>query len=384
MNVSKTEAVILAVIKRASRALVSHSLLSLTPISITVVSIIGMAPIGRPRQVVSKEKFSLFFNTLKTTSYQEPNPVRGAPLSVVRTIAWNPLGTLIAAGSADKTLRVWNPDRPLARNSTELKGHTAAIERVAFNPSKEAELCSVSSDGVAKFWDVKSKTCTNEVKGLGDAFTLAWAPDGQTLVVGNKADKLFVLSPTEPEPISTVGPQAVQTNQFCFSWDSKVIFLTTGEGRVRILSYPLFEPIFHTPASVRSPPLSEFTLNGHTSACVSIAHHPQGQYLATGGSDSLINLWSTADWLCQRTLGSMVGPVRSISFSFDGSFIIGGSDEGNALEIAHTETGEYVHKVKTLSASPVVEWHPSRYMLAYADGGGLKIIGVDVERRSAY
>jgi len=75
----------------------------------------------------------------------------------------------------------------------------------------------------------------------------------------------------------------------------------------------------------------------------------------------------------------MVGPVRNISFSHDGSFIVGGSDEGNSLEIAHTETGEYVHKVKTMTPSAVVEWHPSRYVFAYADGGGLKIIGVDAQ-----
>lgn len=84
----------------------------------------------------------------------------------------------------------------------------------------------------------------------------------------------------------------------------------------------------------------------------------------------------------------MIGPVRSISFTFDGSFIVGGSDEGNTLEIAHTETGEYVHKVKTMSPSPVVAWHPNRYVLAYADGGGLKIVGVDAhapgERKSGY
>ena len=29
----------------------------------------------------------------------------------------------------------------------------------------------------------------------------------------------------------------------------------------------------------------------------------------------------------------MVGAVRSLSFSFDGSYIVGGSDEGNGLEI---------------------------------------------------
>jgi THO complex subunit 3 len=70
--------------------------------------------------------------------------------------------------------------------STELKGHTASVEKVAFNPTKDAELCSVSSDGTVKFWDVRTKAVINEVKGLGDTFTLAWCPDGETLIVGNK------------------------------------------------------------------------------------------------------------------------------------------------------------------------------------------------------
>lgn len=151
---------------------------------------------------------------------------------------------------------------------------------------------------------------------------------------------------------------------------------------MRILSYPSFEPLYHTPASIQNPPLAEFSLNGHTSSCMSIAHHPQGQYLATGGSDSLICIWSTTDWICQRTLSTILGPVRGISFSFDGSFIVGASDEGSTLDIAHTETGEIVHKVKTVGASQVVEWHPNRYVLAYADAGGLKIVGVDSDRKS--
>lgn len=57
---------------------------------------------------------------------------------------------------------------------------------MAFNPVKEAELCSVSIDGVVKFWDVRTKAVINEIKGLGEAFTLAWSPDGESLVVGNR------------------------------------------------------------------------------------------------------------------------------------------------------------------------------------------------------
>ncbi|KAL3427793.1 WD domain-containing protein [Phlyctema vagabunda] len=293
----------------------------------------------------------------------------------LRSIAWNPLGTLIATGSADKTLRVWNPERPNVRYSTQLSGHAAGIEKVAFNPVKDAELCSVSSDGVVKFWDVRTKAVINEVKGLGSAFTLAWAPDGETLIVGNKADTLYVLSPTQSTPLAS-HKQAVQTNQVTFCWGGKKIFVSTGEGRIRILSYPGFEPIF----TQRYDPTEAFGLNGHTSSCLSVEMQPTARFLATGGSDSIIALWDTTDWICARTLIDMVGPVRSISFSFDGSYIVGGSDEGGGLEIAHTETGEYVHSVKTTGPCPIVAWHPTKYILAYTDASSLKIIGVDPER----
>jgi THO complex subunit 3 len=82
---------------------------------------------------------------------------------------------------------VWNPDRPNVRYSTELKGHESGIEKVAFNPVKDMELCSVGLDGTVKFWDVRSKECVNEVKGLGETFTLVWHPDGESVIVGNKA-----------------------------------------------------------------------------------------------------------------------------------------------------------------------------------------------------
>lgn len=71
----------------------------------------------------------------------------------------------------------------------------------------------------------------------------------------------------------------------------------------------------------------------------------------------------------------MTGPVRTVGFSFDGSFVLGGSDEGNYLEIAHTETGEYVHRIETSVPAANIAWHPSRYILAYSGDSGLRIVG---------
>ncbi|KYK55993.1 THO complex subunit 3 [Drechmeria coniospora] len=299
-----------------------------------------------------------------------------------------------------------NPEKPNVKFSTELKGHTSSVEKVAFNPVKDAELCSVSSDGVVKFWDVRTKACFNEVKGLGDALSLVWAPDGQTLLVGNKDDNVYIISPSQPNPISS-HQQSVQTNQISFCWGGEKIFLATSDGRTRILTYPTFEPALHTK---RGPgrETSEFKLHGQTSSCSTVELQPSSRYLATGGSDSIISLWDTKDLICQRTISGISGPVRSISeseplapaailvehwpeanrcrprppgFTFDGSFIVGGSDEGSGLEVYHVETGEHVHTFKTAGPSPVVAWAPLRYCLAYSDLGVLRIIGVDADRK---
>jgi THO complex subunit 3 len=86
------------------------------------------------------------------------------------------------------------------------------------------------------------------------------------------------------------------------------------------------------------------------------------------------------------------GGVRSLSWSFDGRFLVGASEEvaagggaggrSEGVEIYHAETGEVVYTIATGTSSvPAVEWHPHRYWLAYTqveDLTGksvLKIIG---------
>lgn len=125
-----------------------------------------------------------------------------------------------------------------------------------------------------------------------------------------KSDNIFVLSPTQSTPISS-HQQSTQTNQIAFCWSGQRIFVTTAEGRIRILSYPDFEPVFH----MKSGDKQEFDLNGHTSSCLTAELQPTGRYLATGGSDSIISLWDTTSWICPRTISRMVGPVKSLSMS---------------------------------------------------------------------
>lgn len=103
-----------------------------------------------------------------------------------RTISWNATGTLIATGSTDKVIRLWNPEITTSKSQIELRGHTQPIEKLLFNPTREFELASCASDGTVRFWDTRSKACTTKLEVAGEVFTLSWSVDGTVLVAGTK------------------------------------------------------------------------------------------------------------------------------------------------------------------------------------------------------
>lgn len=92
--------------------------------------------------------------------------------------------------------------------------------------------------------------------------------------------------------------------------------------------------------------------------------------------------------------------IRLIGFTFDGTYLVGGSEEGSCgsysvplvrykrgslirlplgsgIDVIHTETGELVHTFKTAGPCEAVAWSPTRYCLAYGDLGVLRIIDAD-------
>ncbi|KAI9683496.1 MAG: hypothetical protein M1822_006036 [Bathelium mastoideum] len=349
-------------------------------------------PALRTRDLIPPDKFHALFSKQKATLYTDhtlphhhhhhhtsSSRTSNTPRPLAPTLSWAPLGNLVATAS-ERTVRVWNPERPVAKNSTELRGHTGYVDGVAFHPRREAELASGGSDGVVRLWDVRAKRATGEIKvggagGVGQqggVYRIAWSPDGKEMVVGRtekkkgSKDREDTLISISLATLSEIGqyPQPAETPSFAFSNSGRELFTTTSLGTINVLDYPSFETLH--------------SIRGHVAACHSVAISPTGANLATGGSDSLVLIWDTHDWMPKYSITDFVGTVRNISYSFDGSYVVGGSDEGSGLTVTHVESGDAVTTVATVGEKGVgcVGWHPNRYALAYTgDPSGLRIVG---------
>ena len=61
------------------------------------------------------------------------------------------------------------------------------------------------------------------------------------------------------------------------------------------------------------------SFDGHKGPVFSLAIHPDGKTIATGGEDMLIHLWDPLSGEIKKTLEGHTKPVKYLSYSKDGS-----------------------------------------------------------------
>ncbi|MDY7012097.1 MAG: DnaJ domain-containing protein [Cyanobacteriota bacterium] len=230
---------------------------------------------------------------------------------VVTSVAISPDGKVLATGSYDQTIILWQLSS--GRTLRTLKGHFDRVYCVAISPDSKL-VASGSGDNNVKLWKISNgqelRTCGGWFGGHSQrVLSVAFAPHQRKLISGS-ADR-------------TVKLWQIRTGQ-------EIRTLKGYSGAVLTLAMNPDGKIFASAGSEKSLKLREIggrllrALRGN-SILFSAAFSPDGQVLAAGARDGTIRLW---DWARGEEAGSLKGHrdrVCSLTFSPDGKTLISGS-----------------------------------------------------------
>lgn len=289
-------------------------------------------------------------------------PGAGTADGYVESVAFSPDGRTLAAGTAGKTVWLWNiasPSKPVPFRSMPLTGPGQQVSGVAFSPNGQT-LAATSQDDKVWLWSVRpggsgKKNAAGRAKLAGTLTgatdwtnTLAFSPDGSSLAVGTSDASVLVYDLTTRTVTATLPqPQPVTS----VSWDGPdKIVATNADGDIALWALP-------------SPVLAA------SSGADAVAYSPDGTTIATGGST--VQLWNarTHSLLATDPLSSGV-IVNAVAFSRDGAVVAVALSDGTAALLDG-------HTLRPLSAPFRVSGVHMAESLAFSPDGSMLVTGGD-------
>lgn len=182
-----------------------------------------------------------------------------------------------AVASHDWKVALWDARQPSAPLDV-LEGHNNAVQALAVAPGRRL-LASGSADKTVRLWDLKSLKRKRTYRGQRDFITaLAFSHNGKLLAGGALDGRIRVWSTLSRRTLRLFSGHKEQVKDLAFSPSGKLLASASGDGAVRLWNL-----------NRRN---SSRVLTGHLGGATALAFAPNGQQLASAGANGEVRLWT--------------------------------------------------------------------------------------------
>ncbi|MCB0060838.1 MAG: NACHT domain-containing protein, partial [Caldilineaceae bacterium] len=222
----------------------------------------------------------------------------GKPLAIlekhtdwVRALAFDPSGALLISSGLDQSCcYVWQrqvsqagekpADAAHYRCEGTLDGHTMPVLSAAFSPNG-ALLATGSTDATVILWDVLQRTAIATLPDQGgEVHFVAFSPDGAVLAVNNRLTNINLWDVANRRLINVLHRHERQVWDIAISNDGKTLASGGSDGLVHLWD-------------IRNPQRAQLirTLHGSVQPIYALRINPQGDLFATGEEEGRVRLW---------------------------------------------------------------------------------------------
>ena len=255
-----------------------------------------------------------------------------------------------------------------------LNSNNNPVLTIAYSPDGKL-LVTTDSQGEIIFWDPetgeqKKKTNFHNMP----LYAMAFSPDGKYIAMAGKdqAIILFDARKIDTPPTSFV---AHNDDIYALAWGPNHIFASAScierdprnwciKGEVAVWK---LEKIGQNPLEVKRFPAHGDWINA-------IAVSPNGKYIATGGGDNVINLYSTKTWEHLKTLHGHTGRISALAFPARNSSLLGSTSMDGTVRVWSVPDGDQEKLMKSEGGKfMAMAFNPDGKMVA-AGGADQKIM----------
>ncbi|XP_068665955.1 uncharacterized protein [Aristolochia californica] len=254
----------------------------------------------------------------RTSSMESPIMLLTGHQSAIYTMKFNPAGTVIASGSHDRDIFLWNVHGD-CKNYMVLRGHKNAVLDLQWT-ADGSQIVSASPDKTLRAWDVETG---RQVKKMTEHSSFvnscALARRGPPLVVSGSDDGTAKLWDLRLRGAIQTFPDKYQITAVSFSDGADKIFTGGIDSDVKIWDLRRKEVTM--------------TLQGHADMITCMQLSPDGSYLLTNGMDCTLRIWDMRPYAPQNRLVKILEGhqhnfeknLLKCSWSPDGSKVTSGS-----------------------------------------------------------